>query len=184
MYLGSAALKRFHDDGRPERDRALLQWSLDHALRQVQEALGGVIDNFPSRAAAMVLKPLVFPLGRTMREPSDALGARIAASLLEDGAQRLSLTADIPPADEPGLGRLEAALDKAVQARPIRDKLRQAVRAGTLAKALEEDLAEAALEQGVIDQGERRVLKEYEEIRTDVIQVDVFEAEEYRSLKG
>ena len=49
---------------------------------------------------------------------------------------------------------------------------------------LDEALAEAAYAQGVIDEGERRVLKEYEEIRTDVIQVDVFEAEEYHSLKG
>ena len=45
-------------------------------------------------------------------------------------------------------------------------------------------LAEAALAQGVIDEGERRILKEWEDIRTDVIQVDAFEAEAYRSLKG
>ena len=186
MYLGSAALKRFHDDGAPEGDRDLLQWSLDHALKQVQDALGGVIDNFPNRAVALILRPLVFPLGRTMRPPTDGLGARVAHGLLEDGAQRLSLSADIyiPPPDEPGLGRLEAALDKAVEARPIRDKLRRAVRAGTLAKAAEGDLADAAYAQGVIDEGERRVLREFEEIRTDVIQVDVFMPEEYRSLKG
>jgi acyl-CoA dehydrogenase len=121
-----------------------------------------------------------------MKPPTDGLGARVAGSILEDGAQRLSLSADIyiPPADEPGLGRLEAALDKSVEARPIRDKLRQAVRAGTLDKAGEGELADAALAQGVIDAGERRVLREFQEIRTDVIQVDVFEAEEYRSLKG
>lgn len=186
MYLGSAALKRFHDEGRPERDRALLQWSLDHALWQVQEALGGVIDNLPSRAASWILRPLVFPLGRAMRPPADDLGARVAAGLLEDGEQRLHLTADIyvPPPGEPGLGRLEAALDKAMEALPIRDKLRRAVRDGTLAQAPEEALAEAAYAQGVIDEGERRVLKEWDEIRTDVIQVDVFEPETYRSLKG
>ena len=39
MYLGSAALKRFHDEGGPERDRALVQWSLDHALKQVHHAV-------------------------------------------------------------------------------------------------------------------------------------------------
>ena len=186
MYLGSAALKRFHDESRPERDRDLLQWSLDNALWRVQEALGGVIDNLPNRAAAHVLKPLVFPTGRSLRPPDDDLGARVAGGLLEDAEQRLALTADIyiPAAGEPGLGRLEEALDKAVQVRPIRDKLRRAVRDGTLAKELDEALAETALDQGVIDEGERRSLKEFDEIRTDVIQVDVFEAEEYRSLKG
>ena len=186
MYLGSAALKRFHDEGRPERDRALLRWSLEHALWQVQDALGGVIDNLPSRAASWILRPLVFPMGRALRPPSDDLGALIATSLLDDGAQRLHLSADIyvPPPGEPGLGRLEAALDKATEALPVRDKLRRAVRAGTLARGPEEALAEAAYAQGVIDEGERRVLKEWDEIRTDVIQVDVFEAEEYRSLKG
>ena len=186
MYLGSAALKRFHDEGRPKRDEAILRWSLDHALWQVQDALGGVIDNLPNRAAAWVLVPLVFPTGRSLRPPADDLGARVASGLLEDGAQRLSLTADIyiPPLGEPGLGRLEAALDKTTEAQPIRDKLRRAVKDGALAKASEEALAEAAYAQGVIDEGERRILKEWDEIRTDVIQVDVFEPETYRSLKG
>lgn len=42
LYLTSAALKRFHGDGRPAAERALLEWSLAHALWQVEAALGGV----------------------------------------------------------------------------------------------------------------------------------------------
>ena len=96
----------------PIWDRDILEWSLDHALKNVQEALGGVIDNFPNRAVAWVLRPLVFPLGRTMKPPTDGRGAPVPGSILEDRAQLLSLSAHIyiPPADAPGQGPLESAL--------------------------------------------------------------------------
>ena len=75
-----------------------------------------------------------------------------------------------------GRSRCDLARAAGVEPRAVRD--------GILTRSPEEALVEAALDQGVIDEGESRVLKEWEEIRTDVIQVDVFEAEEYRSLKG
>ena len=54
MYLASAALKRFHDDGQPPRDERLLRWSCDLALWKIQEALTGVLDNLPNRFAAAI----------------------------------------------------------------------------------------------------------------------------------
>ncbi|HJS33577.1 MAG TPA: acyl-CoA dehydrogenase, partial [Alphaproteobacteria bacterium] len=49
MYLASAALKRFHDDGQPAGDLPLLRWSCDLALWNIQGALAGVLDNLPNR---------------------------------------------------------------------------------------------------------------------------------------
>ena len=63
LYLGSTALKRFHDEGRPERDAAVLEWSCVFASWQVQEALVGVLENLPNRFAAALLSRLVFPHG-------------------------------------------------------------------------------------------------------------------------
>src|SRR6266850_4215132 len=52
MYLGSAALKRFVDDGQPTRDLPFVRWSAAHALYEIETALRGVLDNFPNRPVA------------------------------------------------------------------------------------------------------------------------------------
>ncbi|PIW26873.1 MAG: acyl-CoA dehydrogenase [Rhodospirillales bacterium CG15_BIG_FIL_POST_REV_8_21_14_020_66_15] len=185
MYLGSAALKRFHDDGGPEEDRVLLRWSLDLALFRIETALAGLRDNFPIRPVAWVLRPFVLPWGMTRKPPSDALGARVANALLEGDARRERLTAGIfvPKDDAPGLGLLERALEAAVAARPAVAKVRAAVSSGVLAKAPTETLAGRALEGNVITPGEMDLLAAADAARLRAIQVDWFDAESYKTLR-
>ncbi len=184
LYLASAAVKRFHDEGSRAQDLCLVEWSCRHALHQIQSALVGILENFPSRLTALALKALVFPLGARYRPPSDALGAQVARGLLEDREERLRITPDIyiPPATEPGLGRLEAALDRALEALTVETKIRDAVRAGRIDRAPGDALVELALAAGVITEEERQRIRAADEAREDAIQVDVFEAAEYRSL--
>jgi acyl-CoA dehydrogenase len=104
--------------------------------------------------------------------------------MLEDRAGRLHLTGDIylPPADEPGLGRLEAALDQAVEAIAIETKIRDAVRAGRIDRAPGNALVENALKAGVITADERERLKAADAARDEAIQVDAFDAEAFAGL--
>ncbi|GIW53268.1 MAG: acyl-CoA dehydrogenase [Gemmatimonadales bacterium] len=186
MYLGSAALKRFHDSGMPERDRPFAEWSARHALFQVQEALRGVIENFPNRPAAWMLRWLIFPLGARYRPPSDALGSQVARELLEDREARAALTGDIyiPGPHEPGLGRLEAALDHAVEALKVETKIRDAIRAGKLDRAPGEMILEQAQAAGIISDLEALAVMAADAIREEVIQVDAFDPEEFLRLRG
>jgi len=131
-----------------------------------------------------LLKLAIFPLGARFRPPSDRLGSEVARDILENREARTSLTADVfvPPPDEPGLGTLEAALDKAVRAIPIETKLRDAVRAGALDRApgyLLDDLGVAA---GVISGTEYDLLNEARDARDEVIAVDAFDPEVYKTL--
>jgi acyl-CoA dehydrogenase len=64
MYLGSATLKRFHDEEQRENNLALVRWASTLALYKIQEALRGVLENLPNRVAAAVLRPFVFQIGR------------------------------------------------------------------------------------------------------------------------
>jgi acyl-CoA dehydrogenase len=197
LYLASATLKRFHDEGmydaaNPSRGtsavhdahRDLARWGCALALYRIQEALAGVIDNFPVRWIGALMQVVVFPLGRRFRPPSDRLGGRVARSLLEDHAARESLTEDVfvPPAHEPGLGRLEAALDRAVDAIPIETKLRDLVREGKLDRAPGYMLDDHALAAGLITQGDYDRLNAARDARDEVIQVDAFGFEEYKTL--
>uniref|UniRef100_UPI000AB3F648 acyl-CoA dehydrogenase domain-containing protein n=1 Tax=Vibrio cholerae TaxID=666 RepID=UPI000AB3F648 len=50
MYLASAALKRYEDEGRQAADAPLAHWSVQDALYRLQQAFDGVLENFPNRA--------------------------------------------------------------------------------------------------------------------------------------
>ena len=184
LYLASAALKRYHDEPKTAPNFALVRWSVELSLYRIQEALRGVIENLPARPVAWWLTLRIFPLGARFRPPSDRLGSAVARAILEDREARRTLTADVfvPPPDEPGLGHLEAALDKAVRALPIETKLRDAVRAGTLDRAPGHMLDDLGLAAGVIDQAEYELLNEAREARDEVIAVDAFEQETYKTL--
>ena len=186
MYIGTCVVKRFEDDGRPERDKPFFRWATSEALFQVQEALAGVLDNLPNRMAALALRPAVFPLGRRRRPPSDRVTAACARAILDGGAARVALTPDVatPAKPTPGLGALENALALTVACHSTREKLRDAVKAGTLERASELDLVEPALAKRVITAEEASQLRLAAAARDDVIQVDAFGPEAYRALRG
>jgi acyl-CoA dehydrogenase len=82
MYLCSAVLKRFEDDGRLKEDLPLLHWGMQDGLYRIQVALDGVLQNFPNRIAALMLRAMIFPLGQHRRPPSDQIGHQISSLLL------------------------------------------------------------------------------------------------------
>jgi acyl-CoA dehydrogenase len=185
LYLASATLKRYHDAPKTRPNYALTRWATETCLYRIQEALRGVLDNLPARGIAAALRLAIFPFGARFRPPSDRLGAEVARDILEDREARRTLTPDvfIPDADEPGLGALEAALDKAVAAWPVETRLRDAVRAGTLDRAPGDMLADLGLAAGVIDAADHARLVAANEARDAVIQVDAFTPEVYRDLR-
>ena len=185
LYLASSALKQFEDDGRREPDRPLVSWACEHALNEIQTALLGLFRNLPLGWVGSLLSSLVFPFGARFAPPGDHLGSLVARGLLEDRQSRLLLTQDIfvPGKEEVGLGRLEAALDKAVDALRVEAKLRDAVRAGVLDRAPGDQLAENAVAAGLISVTELGQLREADEIRDEVIQVDAFDPDVYAELR-
>jgi acyl-CoA dehydrogenase len=184
MYFASAAVKRFTDEGAPAADIPFLRWSCRHALRQAEQALVGILENLPNRPVAWLLRRAAFPLGARNRAPGDELGGAVARALLDDREERVRLTPDlyVPPPDEAGLGRLEAVLDQVVAAAPAEAKVRAAVRARTLARRPDGTLLDRAVEAGVISATEQRLIQDARAARTDLIQVDSFDARTWEVL--
>jgi acyl-CoA dehydrogenase len=176
MYLASATLKRYEDEGRQQADRPLVDWAIWDAMFKAQNAFEGVISNYPSRAAAWMLRRIVFPLGRPYVVPSDRLGHEVAKLLIEPSATRDRLTAGMyVPRDESDIiGKLEAALHAAVAAEPIERKMRAAQKAGQIAGEAGAALAQAALAAGVINAAEHAQLQRATVLRDEVIRVDDF----------
>lgn len=181
LYLVSAVLKRFEDDGRPADDAALAHWSAQDALARAYDALDGVLANFPNRAVAGVLRMLTFPFGSPYRRPADTLSARIAELVQTPGATRDRLVADsycpAPETDPIAYGEAAFRLQPAVDA--IEQRLKPAIRAGKLAP-MPQSLPEfeawtaQALAQHLIDEEERARLCDYSRYGEHAVAVDDF----------
>ncbi|MDO8988586.1 MAG: acyl-CoA dehydrogenase [Sideroxyarcus sp.] len=183
MYLCSAVLKRFEDDGRPEEDLPLLHWGMQDGLYRIQLALDGVLQNFPNRIAALVLRAMIFPLGQHQRPPSDQVGHQVASLLLKPGAARDRLTAGmyISPDETDAVGALEAALASTLACEPLQSGLEKARKEGKI-KAHEELLQIAeARDLGLIDAEQALQLERDYALRRKVIMVDDFAAEQLQA---
>ena len=176
MYLASAALKRYEDEGRQQADLPLLDWSVQDALARAADALHGVLANYPSRLIGALLRVVIFPLGRRFAPPRDALGHEIARLLIAPSATRDRLSAGmyLPRSEAEPIGCLEAALDAAVAAEPVEAKVRAAQKAGTIEAKEPEEAAQAALAAGIISAEEQSLLRRAAQLRDEVIRVDHF----------
>jgi acyl-CoA dehydrogenase len=182
LYLCSATLKRFEDDGRPAEDLPLLHWAIQDALYGIQQALNGVMQNFPNVLLSWLLRVLIFPLGLRLSPPSDQLGHEIATLLMQPGAARDRLTAGmfVPGDEADAVGALEAALASTLQCEPLQAKLEEARKAGKLT-GLEELLRiSEAREKGIINAEQALQLERDYALRRKVIMVDDFAPEELR----
>lgn len=183
LYLCSATLKRFEDEGRPAEDLPLLDWAVQDSLFQIQQAFDGVIRNFPNAFMRQLISALVFPLGRSLSPPSDRLGHQIATLLMQPGAARDRLTSGIyiPDDEQDAVGALEAALASTLACEPLQVTLQQARKDGKL-KALEElsRIAEAR-DQGLISSEQALQLERDYALRRKVIMVDDFAPEHLRA---
>jgi len=176
LYLCSAALKRFNDDGRPAADLPLLRWSIEDALFRMQEAFDGLLGNFPVRTIAKrLLRFVVFPLGKPLLPPSDDLGHKVAALVLAPGEARDRLTAGIymPASPDEPLNILEQALQCAMVSEAVEARLRAAVKTGQISAQADDKIAEA-LKQRVITSAELELMGKMKTLRRRVIMVDDF----------
>src|SRR6266702_3587240 len=176
LYLASAALKRFEDEGRQQADLPLLDWSLQDALARAAEALHGVLANYPVRLVGSFLRIATFPLGRHFAPPSDALAHEVARLLIAPSAVRDRLCAGmyVPTPESEPLGCLEAALDAAIKAEAVEAKIHAAQKSEAIHGRTPEELAQAALVARVIGAEERALLKRAAQLRDEVIRVDHF----------
>ena len=181
LYLCSATLKRFEDEGRQTADAPLMHWAMWDAMFKAQNAFEGVISNFPNRFIAELMWRVVFPLGRPYEVPSDALGHEVARLLIAPSAARDRLTAGmyLPTEGDTPVALIERALHATIAAEPVEAKLKAAGRAGTFDARMTpgEDadaLAARAVTAGVISAQEGDALVAARELTEQVIRVDDF----------
>ena len=180
MYLASAVLKHFEDQGRRATDLPLVEWSVRTLMYQAQEQLHSFLRNFPNRPVAFFLRSVIFPRGRTYFAPSDELGKRVVDLITRTGEARDRLSQQAYTTLEPGnsLGLLQEALQLSEAHAPLEEKLRQAKKEGLIRADYFGHQIDEAEQAEIISATETRELRSYHDKVLHLLSVDDFSPEE------
>jgi acyl-CoA dehydrogenase len=176
LYIASAAIKRFQEQGQPEEDTVLLDWVCQDALFKAQSQLAGFLNNFPNKLLAWLLKCFLFPLGIRYLPPNDRLGGKVVNCFLEPTETRERLTGGIfisAEADD-GLNRIELAFQRQVAVADIEKKARQGLKNLGIKVANDLEVIEQALAEKILSPDEGQKLREAYEETLKALAVDDF----------
>ncbi|MFT4929888.1 MAG: acyl-CoA dehydrogenase, partial [Phenylobacterium sp.] len=181
LYIASAVLKRFEDDGHQASDLPFVHYALQNALYEMGKAFEGYFQNFSNRVVARLLKTLIFPLGIHYQQPQDDMVQQVCKGMLRPGVmrERLSYLCYLGEAEDDATGLMERAYLAMVEGDAIYAQIITAQKAGVMEskrvpeQTLEQTI-EQALDKGVISQVESEQLLAAEKLRWAAINVDSF----------
>jgi len=176
LYLVSATLKHYEDQGRNKEDIPLIRWVVRDLLYHAQEAIDAILSNFPVKSLATLLRWTIFPLGMSFRPPLDSRNHECAKIVLEPGEARDRLTGGIyvPRSESDPAGNLEAAFLAAIACEPIDEKLRKAVKKRKIVPQPGIDLGSLGIQNNIITAEELALWQRKEALRRNAIKVDDF----------
>jgi len=177
LYMASAALKKYEDDGRQQQDLDYVHYGVQHCLYHAAQSLQQAFTNYPYKGVGRLLKVVIFPLGNRFQQPSDDLSVKLAESLMTPGAHRDRLThlCYIGKRADDNIGLMENAFLAMYGVQSIERKLYRAAKEGKVARKgpLGERLAQAK-EAGVLTEQEIEQVLAADKLRYQAIQVDNF----------
>lgn len=184
-FIGLSVLYRHAEQGYPEKDQVLVDWSMKYVFAQMQEAFEGIYANLNIPGLGWFFKGVVgtwVRINRFDNPASDKLSFKAAEILMHTSPSRDRLTDGIYLSRDrkDPLGRIEFALEMAQTEEKIERKIRAAVKDGKLPKGKASKLASKAMEAGIISKEEFEELKLASEARWEEIQVDDFSEQEYK----
>lgn len=179
LYLSSATLKRFENDGRPVEDLPLVHWGLQDSLKQTEIAIDEFLANFPNKVIGKVLRVLLMPIGRVRKAPNDKLDSKVAQILQtpSETRSRIGRNQYLAPTAHNAAGKIEQALEVILRAEPLFDKVCTATNQRRPFLRLDE-VAAIGLQQKILTEQEAQLLTEAEAHRLYTINVDDFASEE------
>ncbi len=179
LYLTSAVLKRFDDEGRQQSDLPLVHWAARDSLFKAQTALDELLRNFPLKWVGKILRYVMYPTGITLVAPYDELDQEVATILQTPNMARDRLGAGQywEPTEHNVVGIQEQTFLDVIAAEKIIRKISQATGSKEQLIFLDK-LADKALEIGCINEEEAAHLRKTEEGRLKSINVDDFDHSE------
>jgi acyl-CoA dehydrogenase len=183
LYLLSATLKRYEDDGRLEADRPLVDAIARDRIHAIEQSFAAVFANFPNLILRNLMRVLVFPLGRHAKPASDRTTFRLARAAMVPGEFRDRLTRGVYVSTDPKdiTGVLEDTLVKVIKAEDVEKKFIRATKKGQIDRRLDRDAITDAVDAGVLTEAEAATLRLADQATDRVIRVDDFDPDELGS---
>lgn len=184
LYLASATLKRYNDEGRKSVDLPFVQYAVEECLYNMQHAIDELISNFPNKVVAKILRVIIFPLGTWLKEPSDETAQKVAKLLQTPCASRTRLgQGQYLTRDGNNIfGKLEQILEDIIACEPIHEKVCRALNKKLPFYQLNK-VAELGLAESIISEAEAELLTTAEAGRQWTIAVDDFDSKELAAFK-
>ncbi|WP_137153152.1 acyl-CoA dehydrogenase [Devosia sp. FKR38] len=176
LYLMSATLRRFEDEGQLAEDRDVVEAIMADRIAAIEDSFDAVFANFPNRFFAVAMRVLCFPLGRHARRASDRVNYRLVKAVLQPGAfrDRLTTGAYVTMDPEDITGVLEDAFIKVTEAEEIEGRFIKAARKGVIERRLDRDAIDDAVAAGVLNGNEAGIMRAADEATDRVVKVDDF----------
>ncbi|MFX0542417.1 acyl-CoA dehydrogenase [Roseovarius sp. S4756] len=167
MYILSAALKRWEDEGRQEADLPVLNYAAEAGFQRIQTSLDDVIVNLPARWAAWLLRGITWP-GRREKGPDDRLVETCSNLIYAPSPTRDRITGGIGGGcTHPGIALLDRCYAMVNDMATAMKRLRDARKT-----------PEEGREAGFITEAELARITEMNDLVARVIAVDDFTPEE------
>ena len=175
MYVMSAALKHYENQGSHKEDLVLLKWVCQDSLFNIQTALKGIMKNLPVPFIGAVCNFIIFPLTKPYNRPNDELGHRVAKLTLtpSETLDRLSAGIFVSDDKDSSTGRIEHALKLVLDTEQLQHKVRDAYKQGDIDSRDSDAYAEAK-QKNIITDDEYTMLLETESAIQSAIKVDEF----------
>lgn len=199
MYMSTAVLRRFEEEGQKEEDLPYVQFFLKNSMCEIQKSFDGIFDNLKIPGLRWFMKDVLGAWSRINSigsQATDGWSHLIAQSMMTAGEQRDRLTDGIYWVGEKSHGmatvlerlskndqtaRLENAFSVVTRAAAAEKKIRSGFKAGQIKAKRGLASWEEALSKNIISQEEFNLLSDADKVRYDAILVDDFSEQEYHS---
>ncbi len=171
MYILSAALKRWQDEGRQKADLPVLNYVAAQAFHDIQTALDEVIANLPARWAAWLLRVFTLP-GLAERKPDDRLTAQVSDLLYDPSETRDRIIGRVHPGcDRDGVQVLDECYAAVTAMAPVMKRLRDTGKT-----------PQEALEAGILSDAEMKEIDRMNRLVDRVVAVDDYAPDAFAAL--
>jgi acyl-CoA dehydrogenase len=186
LYIISAILRRFEDQGAPNTDLPVVSWAAQSVLFETQQHLSDLLNNFPNKFIAGFLRVIIFPLGLRLKPPNDALGHKVVRLFLTPTATRARLVkgAYVTPDKNNMVGMMEEVMQQVLACEEIEKRMHKMLRQENISIISNDynEKVQAAVQAKIITQGEAQQLLTMDQARKKIIAVDDFAFEELSRL--
>lgn len=176
LYMASAVLKRYLDQGEQSADQPIVAWAMHHHFYEIEQALKMLSYNFPSKGVGMFLRRVIFPLGTHELPPGDRLGHKAASLLLSPNETRQRLTDGIDKVESEHhfVAKMNHVLAKVIDTEPLERRILKAIKTGEINEIDPSKQLEQALDKEIINKNEFNSLTKVRKQVSEIIAVDDF----------